>query len=108
MKDDLIYKYNPSNDAVYFSTKSLVAMDAGCSAADGPVGAIIKVKGKFSDDEYYASHTNSKQFDGFFVDFSGPQATCALNEKNVNKVNDYANQLMSKIYWDKACVDAIK
>lgn len=117
IKDDLIYKYSGqdkySMGAVMISAKSLISMDAGCSADNGPLGSLSKLKGKPNDsiyDTYYQNRADQvKQFNGFFLTASGPQAPCALNEKDVQKVNDYANQLRDKIYLEDAkCFDVLK
>lgn len=113
IKDDLIYKYDSKNGA-YLSAKSLVSIDAGCSAENGPLGAISKIEGTpesvDKNAEYYLARKNAiKQFDGFFIFFEGPQAICALNKKNIDQADDYSRQMASKLYFNLLdCVKLVK
>ena len=108
IKNDLIYKFNSENNVAYLSAKSLVAMDAGCTAENAPLAAISKTKGtpEIDDKVFYAARKDSiKQFNGFFVYFSGPQAPCALKQEDIERVNVYNNQLRTKVYFnDLSCV----
>ena len=101
IKNDLIYKYsgpkNYSMGSVTLSAKSLVNMDAGCSAGEGPLFAISKIKGtpENNNEEYFAGRKDSiKQFDGFFIFIDTPQAPCSSSDE----IESYARQLRSKLY----------
>ncbi|HVE81051.1 MAG TPA: hypothetical protein VNA68_02880 [Candidatus Dormibacteraeota bacterium] len=61
---------------VYFSTKSLLKLDTGCAAAQGPIGAMTK----FGSDPSVLSLPNSgaaKKVGSVHVEFSEPQAYCS-------------------------------
>ncbi len=81
---ELIYKYYPSEDDEYgtvmFTAKKLEKLYENCSAEFGPLGAISKIEGSPSNHktrfENYFNSRKTKQFDGFFIYCSGPQALC--------------------------------
>lgn len=108
--NDVNYKIKDRTIA-YFSTKTLNNISKYCE--DGAGGAISKVLGTplkptIGDPEYYkARMSNIKQFDGFFLFFSGPQAPCTKDNndleiklvqfisgafKNVNLINQVLDQ----------------
>ena len=84
--DELIYAVSESssNDlsgGASFSSKELAKIP-GCEASFGPLGTLTKLKGipdDYKENEYLMAR-NPKQFDGFFVVWSGPQAVCAAEE----------------------------
>lgn len=114
--DDLIYSFvhekstDPDEnwDAVYFSTKSLTAVDMGCSPEEGgPLGVITKIKGNASElaktDEFYSSRLKDIiQIGEYFYMWTGPQATCwdPKNDDAIQKVRG------AEIY--KAIQDGLK
>ena len=84
--DELIYAVSESNSndlsgGAAFSSKELAKIP-GCEASFGPLGTLTKLKGipdDYKENEYLMAR-NPKQFDGFFVVWSGPQAVCAAEE----------------------------
>ncbi|MBP9727944.1 MAG: hypothetical protein KBD27_01055 [Candidatus Moranbacteria bacterium] len=85
---------NEEWDAVYFSTKSLTAIDEGCSPEEGnPLGAITKTKGSAAEiaktEEFYSSRLRDiVQIGEYHYMWMGPQATCwdPKNDDAIQKV----------------------
>ncbi len=83
--DELIYIYGSHPGVEFggasFSTKKLSQIP-GCEAASGPLGALTKLQGKPNDykNPEYLMARSPRQFDGFFLIWSGPQAVCARPE----------------------------
>ncbi|KKR21293.1 MAG: hypothetical protein UT48_C0010G0041 [Parcubacteria group bacterium GW2011_GWE2_39_37] len=99
--NDLTYEYSGKTNfelgSARLSSKSLTAKDNDCSAKEAPLGVILKVNGEPTDSankDYYQSRQSMiKQFDGYFIHRSGPQAPCSSVEETI----DYAGQLYYKI-----------
>ncbi len=81
-------------DATHFSTKSLTAIDKGCSPEEGrPLGTITKTKGDVKElaktDVFYSSRLDDIiQIGEYYFMWTGPQATCwdPKNDEAVQKV----------------------
>lgn len=87
MVGELTYKID-SGGGVVFSSKALTATNKFCG--DGASGATIaKIQGtpatpKSGDPVFYKAHiSDTKQFDGFFLFYQGPQDSCTMG-KNVD------------------------
>ena len=81
--EGLIYTYSSDPGVSFggasFSTKKLSQIP-GCEG--GPLGTLTKLKGEpddYKNSEYLVAR-NPRQFDGFFLIWSGPQAVCARSE----------------------------
>lgn len=114
--ENLIYSFvheknnnlNEEWDAVYFSTKSLTAIDKGCSPEEGsPLGVITKTKGNSTEfaktEEFYSSRLKDIiQIGEYYYIWTGPQATCwdSKNDDAIQKVRG------AEIY--KAIQDGVK
>lgn len=91
MADEVTYKIN--DQAVSFSSKTLNALNKGCEGGiaiiskilgtpSNPVGTKEMFGGSASD--YFKSRmANIKQFEGFFLLFSGPQSPCTDNRHDL-------------------------
>lgn len=114
--EDLIYSFvheknanfNEEWDAIYFSTKSLTAIDKGCSPEEGnPLGVITKIKGNATElaktEEFVSSRLQDIiQIGDYYYMWTGPQATCWIpkNDDAIQKVRG------AEIY--KAIQDGVK
>lgn len=67
-----------TNMGVMFSTASLTKADPACSADIGTsIGGLSRVKGTYNSGEPLFSANFVKQFTGFWVSYSHPQAVCS-------------------------------
>ncbi len=86
--DELIYEVSTANDiegvnGVVFSSKEL-AQIPGCEASSAPLGVLSKISGvpeDYEESQYYLAR-DTKQLDGFFVVWSGPQAVCSRESRD--------------------------
>lgn len=98
--NDLIYKYE--NNKVSFSTKSLTRADQACGTSGSPFGIITKVDKNSPGsemikkltqpriDEGYSdgiAYPTAKEFDSFYIEYTGPQAQCSRLIEVINLIN---------------------
>ena len=84
---ELTYKIVKPDGILYssaaFSSKTLNTVDKGCADGDGMISKIPGTPDKSKDSEFYkARMSHIKQFDGFFLFYAEPQASCTMG-KNV-------------------------
>lgn len=68
-------------EGIYFSSKSLARVGKYCSPEHGPLGSITRISGQAPQSECCGS-LNIRQFDGWYIAYSGPQAACWDGDNN--------------------------
>lgn len=111
LADDLVYFYpnKGKNASVTFSSIKLEKLGADCGRESGPLGIISKIEGKVSDHNTnkwnYFDGKLTKQFNDFFIFYSGPQAICGNSPEQWNNFFEENPKLRG---WTTGAFDTIE
>lgn len=95
---DLTYTANTANNSVNITTKSLTELDNACASnatAGMPLGALIKVNGKFNVATVTSSTTLVKQYPNYYIGYVKAGAPCSKDAQVNALVIDLTSDLRS-------------